>query len=65
MILWVYIVMNKTVVVGVIFTIKSPIQDYIHPDDHAQPTYEMTSGSKPVTIMIQKGKKKVLAHSFR
>ena len=23
------------------------IQDYIHPDDHAQPTYEMTPGFKP------------------
>ena len=21
---------------------NSPIQDYIHPNDHAQPTYEMT-----------------------
>ena len=22
---------------------NSPIQDYIHPDDHTQPTYEITS----------------------
>ena len=22
---------------------NSPIQDYIHPDDHTQPTYEMSS----------------------
>ena len=25
---------------------NSPIQDYFHPDDHAQPTYEMTPGLK-------------------
>ena len=23
---------------------NSPIQDYVHPDDHTQPTYEMTPG---------------------
>ena len=28
---------------------NSPIQDYIHLDDHTQPTYEMTSGFKPFT----------------
>ena len=28
---------------------NSPIQDYIHPDDHTQPTYELTPGFKPVT----------------
>ena len=28
---------------------NSPIQNYIHPDDHAQPTYEMTPGFKPFT----------------
>ena len=27
----------------------SPIQDYVHPDDHTQPTYEMTPGFKPFT----------------
>ena len=27
----------------------SPIQDYVHRDDHAQPTYEMTPGFKPFT----------------
>ena len=58
MILWVHIVMNRTVVVGVIFTIKSPIQDYIHLDDHAQPNYEMTPGSKPVTIINNDTKRK-------
>ena len=27
-----------------------PIQNYIHPDDHTQPTYEMTRGFKPFTV---------------
>ena len=26
---------------------NSPIQDYVHPDDLTQPTYEMTPGLKP------------------
>ena len=29
---------------------NSPIQDYAHPDDHTQPTYEMTPGFKPFTL---------------
>ena len=28
---------------------NSPIEDYVHPDDHAQSTYEMTPGFKPFT----------------
>ena len=28
---------------------KSPIQDYVGPDDHTQPTFEMTPGFKPFT----------------
>ena len=28
---------------------NSPIQDYVHPDDHTQPTFEMTLGFKPFT----------------
>ena len=31
---------------------SSPIQDYDHPDDHVQPTYEMAPGFKPFTIKI-------------
>ena len=31
---------------------NSPIQDYVYPDDHAQPTYEMTPGFKPFTYFI-------------
>ena len=27
----------------------NPIQDYSHPEDHAQLTYEMTPGFKPFT----------------
>ena len=26
---------------------NSRIKDYVHPNDHAQPTYEMTPGLKP------------------
>ena len=29
---------------------NSPIQDYVHPDDHTQPTNEMTPGFKPFTV---------------
>ena len=32
---------------------NSPIQDYVHPDDQTQPTYEMTPGFKPFTILFQ------------
>ena len=28
---------------------NSPIQDYAHPDDQTQPTFEMTPGFKPFT----------------
>ena len=35
---------------------KSPIQDYVHPDDHTQPTYEMVPGFKHFisVVCIQK-----------
>ena len=29
---------------------NSPIQDYVHPDDQTQPTFEMTPGFKPLTV---------------
>ena len=29
---------------------NSPIRDYVDPDDQTQPTFEMTSGSKPFTV---------------
>ena len=28
---------------------NSPIQDYVHPEDQTQPTFEMTPGFKPFT----------------
>ena len=28
-----------------------PIQDYVHPDDQTQPTFEMTPGFKPFTVI--------------
>ena len=31
---------------------NSPIQDYVHPDDQTQPTFEMTPGFKPFTIIF-------------
>ena len=31
---------------------NSPIQDYVHPDDQTQPTFEMTPGFKPFTVFI-------------
>ena len=30
---------------------NSPIQDYVQPDDHTQPAYEMTPGFKPFTVI--------------
>ena len=29
---------------------NSPIQDYVHPDDQTQSTFEMTPGFKPFTV---------------
>ena len=29
---------------------NSPVQDCVHPDDHTQPTNEMTPGFKPFTV---------------
>ena len=29
---------------------NSRIQDYVHPDDQTQPTFEMTPGFKPFTV---------------
>ena len=31
---------------------NSPIQDYGHPDDQPQPTFEMTPGFKPFTVLL-------------
>ena len=34
--------------------VLSPIQDYVHPDDQTQPTFEMTPGFKPFTVLLNK-----------
>ena len=31
---------------------NSPIQEYVHPDDQTQPTFEMAPGFKPFTTKI-------------
>ena len=30
---------------------NSPIEDYVHPDDHTQPTFVMTPRFKPLTVL--------------
>ena len=44
--------MTTTQVVETSVTVNnnSPIQDYVHPDDQTQPTFEMTPGFKLFTI---------------
>ena len=46
--------MTTTQVVETSVTVNnnSPIQDYVHPGDQTQPTFEMTPGFKPFTILI-------------
>ena len=39
---------------------NSPIQDYVHLDDHTQLTYEMTPGFKPFTQVSLPGRHTVL-----
>ena len=31
---------------------QHPVQDYVHADDHTQPTYEMTPEYKPFTVLL-------------
>ena len=31
---------------------NSPIQDYVHPKDQTQPTFEVTPGFKPLTVIM-------------
>ena len=40
---------SQVVETSVAVSKNSPIQDYVHPDDHTQPTYEMTPRFKPFT----------------
>ena len=41
----------KVVETSVAVSNNSPIQDYNHLDNQTQPTYEMTRGFKPVTVI--------------
>ena len=41
----------KVVETSVTVNNNSPIQDYVHPDDQTQPTFEMTPGFKPFTVI--------------
>ena len=36
----------------VVETSVTVIQDYVHPDDQSQPTFEMTPGFKPFTVTV-------------
>ena len=47
------IVMTTAQVVETSDTVNnnSPIQDYVHPDDQTQPTFEKTPGFKPFTFL--------------
>ena len=42
MIVRVNVVLNRTVVVIVTVNSNSPIQDYVHPDDHTEPNYKVS-----------------------
>ena len=46
---------------------NSPIQDYVHPDDQTQPTFEMNPGFKPFTVLDYVGSlfKKSLFNVFK
>ena len=46
--------MTTTQIVKTSVTVNnsSPIQDYVHPDDQSQPTFEMISGFKPFTVLM-------------
>ena len=48
--------MTTTQVVETSVTVNnnnSPIQDYVHPHNHTQPTNEMAPWFKPLTILIK------------
>ena len=42
----------KVVEMSVTVNNNSPIQDYVDPHDHTQPTYETTPGFKPFTVVV-------------
>ena len=47
--------MTTTQVVETSVTVNnnSPVQDYVHPDDQTQTTFEMTPGFKPFTVLAE------------
>ena len=47
----------KVVETSVTVNNDSPIQDYVHPDDQTQPTFEITPGFKPFTNKNHEAKK--------
>ena len=59
--------MTTTLVVERSVTVNNnrPIQDYVHPDDQTQPTFEMTPGFKPFTqkSLITRKKESSLQYS--
>ena len=46
---WSQVTTAQVVETSVTVNNNSPIQDYVHPDDQTQPTFEMTPGFKPFT----------------
>ena len=42
---------TQVAVTSVTVNNNNPIQNYIHPNDHTQPTNEMTPGFKPFTVI--------------
>ena len=51
--------MTTSQVVEMSITVNnSPIQDYIHPQDYTQPTYELTPGFKCFTVRVIKHENK-------
>ena len=45
---------TQVVKTSVNVTTNSRSQDYTHPDDHNLPTYDMTPGFKPFTIIMKR-----------
>ena len=43
---------------------NSPIQNYVHPDDQTQPTFEMTPGFKPFTIKKKEKNSQIIWYLF-
>ena len=43
---------------------NSPIQDYVHPDDQTQPSYEMTPGFKTFTEDVLQNVTFLLQYNF-